>query len=322
MKFYSFLLFCLPLAATVNEPLRWEVFTGYRNDRVHWHLQQGGEGTLFYKELYRDIEFWENGIMLKAIHRDLTFFLKGSYGTFGRGTVFQRYANQTFATDEPKFQGSTSGWVADGSGYLGYAANLTTDRTYKTIVTPLIGYGGYFERLKRGGMAPNPLESEDAVGASSYTMSSQLPSELHLSWYGFLFGVGVTLEPGNRVLLDAGYSYHLLDVRFKAQVENQVSLFNPDLTSDQVTSFSIQPKTSGNHGHTGWVQLDFLLSRLWRIGLGAQIHYFVTNILDTQRKQQITNLFPAAPTSSSNIDQKFKLRWTSVSGWLEASREF
>ena len=106
MKFYSLLLFCLPLAATVNEPLRVEVFSGYRNDRIHWHLQQGGEGTLFYSEIYRDVEFWENGLMLKAIHRDLSFFLKGSYGTFGRGTIFQRYANQSFAIDQPKFQGT------------------------------------------------------------------------------------------------------------------------------------------------------------------------------------------------------------------------
>lgn len=322
MKFYSLLIFCFPLAATVNEPLRVEFFSGYRNDRIHWHLQQGGEGTLLYSEIYRDVEFWENGLTMKAIHRDLSFFLKGGYSTFGRGAIFQRYANQSFATDQPKFQGSSNGWAADGSGYFGYAANLTADRTYKFIATPLIGYSAHFEQLKRGGISPSPFESNEAIEASSYTMSSQLPRALHLTWYGFLFGIGINIQPGNRVIFDAGYSYHLLNVNFKTQVENQISLFNPDLISDEKTYFSVHPKTGGNHGHTGWAQLDFLLSRAWRFGLGAQIHYFVTNVLETDRNQEVTNLLSSDPSTSSEIDQKFKLRWTSVSGWIEASREF
>jgi hypothetical protein len=322
MKFSSLLLFCLPLSATINEPLRAEFFSGYRNDRAHWRLEQGGAGVVFYSELYRDVEFWENGLMLKTIHRDLSFFLKGSYGAFGKGNLFQSYVNQTFATNEPKFQFNTQGWAADASGYFGYAANLTADRMYKFIVTPLIGYSAHFERLKRKGASPNPLVSTDAVGASSYTMSSQLPQTLRLAWYGFLFGAGITIEPGNRVILDAGYSYHLLGISFKTRVENQVSLFDPTLISDSSTSFSIHPKSSGNHGHSGWMQLDFLLSHLWRFGLGAQIRYFSTNLLETKRRQETTPLVPSGPTVSSAIDQKFKLRWTSVSGWIETSRSF
>jgi hypothetical protein len=324
MKSYFFFFFYLPilLTATVNEPLRLNLFSGYRNDRIHWHLQQGGEGTLFYNEVYRDVEFWENGLTLKGIHRDLTFFIRGSYGTFGKGTVFQRYANQSFATDEPRFQGNTEGWAADGSGYFGYAANLTADRTYKLILTPLIGYSAHFERLSRSGISPQLLISSEAVNASSYNMTSQLPKKLELAWYGFLFGLGITIEPGNRVILDAGYSYHLLDLKFKAQVENQVSLLNPALISDQITYFSVQPKTGGNHGHTGWLQMDFLVSRLWRIGLGSQIHYFVTSVISTPREQEITGIVPTAPTVAADIDQKFKLRWTSLSGWFQASRSF
>ena len=310
------------LSASINEPLRFELFSGYRNDRIHWHLQQGGEGTLFYRELYRDVEFWENGLTLKAIHRDLTFFLRGSYGTFGKGDVFQRYPNQTFATNQPQFQFQTDGWVADGSGYFGYGVNLTADRTYRFIATPLIGYSAHFEKLNRKDPTPNPLSSADAVGAYSYTMSSKLPQKLALSWYGFLFGLGVTIEPGNRIVVDSGYSYHLLDIKVKTQVENQVLLFNPDLISDQMTAFSLHPKASGNHGHTGWIQVDFLLPRLWRFGLGAQIHYFITNVLETKTYQTITSLLPSEPPSYSTLNQKFKLRWTSVSGWIEAAREF
>src|SRR5579864_9831520 len=104
MKCVRYILLCLcflTLRATVNEPFRWEVFSGYRNDRIHQH-------TPILSEIYRDVEFWENGLVLKAIHRDLAFFLKGSYSAL-----------------------ITHGWAADVAGYFGYAVNLTTDRTYK-----------------------------------------------------------------------------------------------------------------------------------------------------------------------------------------------
>ena len=79
MKNFLFILFVSALSATVNEPLRCEVFSGYRNDRIHWHLQDpGAGGTLTYSERYRDVEYWENGLVLKTIHRDLTFFLRGT----------------------------------------------------------------------------------------------------------------------------------------------------------------------------------------------------------------------------------------------------
>ena len=62
MKFWHFCFCVAPIFATVNEPLRIELFSGYRNDRLHWHLQEGGTGTLNYSEKYRDLQFWENGL--------------------------------------------------------------------------------------------------------------------------------------------------------------------------------------------------------------------------------------------------------------------
>ncbi|MES2273480.1 MAG: hypothetical protein V4487_04760, partial [Chlamydiota bacterium] len=83
IKLWPFFFLAAPLLATVNEPWRWELFTGYRNDRIHWHLQESEGGALTYSELYRDVEFWENGLTLKTIYRDLSFLLRGAYGTFG-----------------------------------------------------------------------------------------------------------------------------------------------------------------------------------------------------------------------------------------------
>jgi hypothetical protein len=266
MKILLLLLLASGLFATVNEPLRAEVFSGYRNDRIHWHLQDPGEGgALTYSELYRDVEYWENGLVLKAIHRDLVFLLRGAYGTFGRGTLFQRYP----LTDE-HFRYSTEGWTADVLGHFGYAVNLTANRTYKVLFTPLIGYSAYFEQLKR----------------------SSLPGVFRLVWNGVFLGAGFTIQPVGRLVFNAGYSYHFMHNR--------------------VHTASVKTSTSGNKGHTGWAQMDWILDCLWRAGIGGQIHYFYSRVVDA------TTVLP----DDDDISQKFKLRWTSVSGWAQISREF
>jgi hypothetical protein len=321
MKLWPFFFFAMPLFATVNEPWRWELFTGYRNDRIHWHLQESGDGgPLTYSELYRDVEFWENGLTLKTIYRDLSFLFRGAYGTFGRSSLFQRYANLNFTLEQPQFRFSTEGWTADGMGYFGYAVNLTADRTYKVIFTPLIGYSTHFERLHRGEGTPALLESTDSTLANFYAMSSKLPRELHLTWHGFLFGAQFAVQPGGRLNFDVGYTYHRLYTRLTTAVQNQVQLGDP-LISDAVTFFSMSAKGGSNLGHTGWGQVDYLLSRFWRIGLGGQIHYFVSRVLTTTLHQEET-FFPLSDPVFTDLPQKFKLRWTSFSGWFQISREF
>lgn len=255
MKLFFLLLSFTGLFATVNEPLRIEAFSGYRNDRIHWHLQEPGEtGAFTYGEVYRDIEYWENGLTFKVVHRDISFFIRGAYGTFGKGTVTQRYPTTSATFD-------TEGWTADISGYMGYAVNLTADRTYKFILTPLIGYGGYFEQL---------------------TWSNQ---KFHLVWNGICFGVGITVEPGGPTVFNVGYSYNLLH--------------------NQVHSQTVKTSSGGNMGQTGWAQIDWLLGRYWRIGVGGDIHYFSTRVVDA---------------TYEDVSQKFKLRWVPFSAWLQISR--
>ena len=319
-KFWFFFFCGTALFATVNEPLRWEVFSGYRNDRIHWHLQDPGDsGALLYRELYRDIQYWENGLALKVIHRDLVFFLRGAYGGFGRGNVFQKYASQP-SVEDPRFQFCTEGWTADGSGYFGYAVNLTADRTYKVLFTPLVGYAGYFEALSRKNGTPPLFVSETPAG-SSFAMSSALPGDYRLVWYGFLFGGGFTIEPGGRLILNAGYSYHLLRLRQHTRFQNQIVIGTPPI-SDEEQSSSLTAKDGGGKGHSGWAQLDFSLARFWRAGIGGQIHYFFSNVTEVKIHQQTQELIPAAVFSQAKIPEKYKLRWTSFSGWIQISREF
>lgn len=236
---WLFFLFVPALFATVNEPLRCEWFSGYRNDRVHWHLKDGPE--LLYSELYRDVEYWENGLTFKVIHRDLSFFVRGGYGTFGKGTLFQHLPGET------QVSYGTEGWAADASGYFGYAINLTADRTYKVILTPLIGYGSHFELLQ--------------------------PENMRLAWYGFFFGGAFTAEPGGRLVLNAGYAYNLLHNRFHTSIRN--------------ASFqSVKANSTGDMGQTGWAQLDLILSPRWRMGIGGLINYFSTRVVEAQVREE------------------------------------
>lgn len=295
MKLLFLILLAPFLNATVNEPLRFEITSGYRNDRIHWHLQDPGEsGTLTYSEKYRDVEYWENGLVLKVIHRDLTFFIRGAYGTFGRGNLKELYANRASVPTNPQFQFQTNGWTADGSGYFGYAVNLTEGRTYKVILTPLIGYCGYFERLTRKNGTPSAVDG----------FSSNLPNQFKLSWNGVLFGLSLLVEPGGPLVCQVGYSYHLMHNNVHTNIENTFA--------GVTTQESVKTSSGGNGGQSGWAQMDFLLKNRFRIGIGGQIHYFSTRVVDASIR----------PNNQGDFSEKFKLRWTSMSGWGQISRSF
>ncbi len=227
MKYLLALLpFCL--FASINQPLRVELFSGYRNDTLHWHTDSQNED-------YENIQFWQNGLKVRSVQRDIVFNAEGSYSAFGKGTL-----NQI----------DVQGYAADGTGHFGYAANLTPDRTYKAIVIPLVGFSGHYEKL------------------SFYSQTL----------YGPCLGGAIQVEPGNRMVFEVGYAFNWLRLRAKAD--------------------SFKFKGWGNYGHSGWVQLDFVLARDWRVGLLGQIDYIYTNV----------------------HEQQFKLRWTPISGSFVLSK--
>lgn len=320
-----FLLFSLSCslssaAATVNEPPRLEVSSGYRNDRIHWHLQEPANGSpVTYSELYRDVQFWENALTFKTIYRDLSFFLQGSYAAFGRGTLFQRYADLSYSSAQPQTQFGTTGWAADGTGSFGYAVNLTADRVYKFILIPLFGYSAHFERLNR--QNPTPGSFTQGSGADSLSFTSTLPEQLQLTWYGIFVGGSLLIQPAGPLMFAAGYSYHWLHFRIHTGMQNQVQLGNP-VTSQFEQTLSIPSKKAGNHGQSGWAQMDYLLTRFWRLGLGARIHYFSSSFYEVKQQEETTTQLPLISSSSTQVPQTLKMRWTSIAGWVQASRAF
>lgn len=283
MKILNFLLLTCSLFATVNQPLRVEWLTGYRNDRIHWHLEEPGSPSFTtYSELMRDVEYWENGLVLSWVSRDLSFYFRGNYGTLGRGDLFQSYPGLS------DFQFTTHGWCADAVGYFGYAVNLTAGRLYKAIFTPLIGYSGYFEQLRRSG--GNEL--------------SQLPGDFRLVWNGVLLGGTFGVQPGGPLEFKAGYSFHFMHNRVHTKVQNSLN--------GSETVQLIRATSGGNNGHSGWLQMDWAINPHWRVGINGLIYYFSTRVVDANIRK----------TGRGNFSEKLKLRWTVIKAAAQISRQF
>ena len=306
------LLLFLPYSiacASVNEPMRWEIESGYRNDALHWHDKKGED--LVDSERCRDLQFWENALLFKVIYRDIAVFAKGAYGALGSGSMKQAYSNLSFTQESPSFTFHGTGWTLDGWGYFGYSVNLTAERTYNVILIPMIGYGVDYEKLERHG-------TQKATGAAlsaaeTYSMLSS-PSNLHMCWFGPLFGGVFKIQPGGRLQFEAGYAYHRLHVRFFSKMSNDVSIFSSGvLLSETDQTDKLKVKDGANLAHSGWARIDYTLSKEWRAGLFAQIQYFASRILDGALKNETTGI---------KETRKFKARWTAISGALTLSRTF
>ena len=286
---YLFALFPLLAFATVNEPLRLEWLTGYRTDNIHWHATQDASGAL-YDEDYPNVQFWENLLSFHVIYRDLTFFLSGGYSTFGRGTLTQRF------NSAPTFTFNTSGFAADGTGYFGYAVNLTADRVYKVLLIPLVGFSGHFVELDRNG------------SASDGTQTSTMPKHLEQTWYGFYLGGSFRVQPVGRLVFDVGYAYHFLHAKLSSHFQEEFATFTQ--------ASSLRASSGGNHGHSGWAKLECIANAAWRVGAAATINYFPSNVLSVSQKTTTT-----PPGTTASLPLKFKLRWTSVSVLFTISRD-
>lgn len=318
---YLTCFFPLVLFATVNEPFRIELQTGYRNDNLHWHVQDAGDGGVLYSsEKYRNLQFWENGLALKMIYRDFAFYVWGDYAAFGRGDLRQRLANQSYATDQAYLTLPVDSWAADWDAYFGYAVNVTDARTYKVLVIPLLGYSGNYEVIHR--LGSQTWVSTNAIGGTSYQVLSTFPSALRQAWNGVYLGLGVRIDPGWRLTFDAGWAYHWIHLDFKTQFQEEVSLYNPGLTSQYIQLNTIDSSSGANIGHSGWAQMDYAIDNHWNIGIRATIQYYVTRVIAVTQTQTTTHLIPASADTSVILEQKLKLRWTPVSALMTVSRAF
>jgi hypothetical protein len=296
---FLFSLFPITLLATVNEPPRFELLTGYRNDQLHWHLQEPGDGSeVVYTEKYTGLQFWENELAFKVIHRDLVFSVWGGYAAFGRGPLKERYGQLPYTSEAPSLSFDASGWALDGLGHLGYAVNLTPDRTYKVILIPLFGFSGHYETLNRTG--------NDLWESGNVSLTSSFQQRLDQTWYGIYLGGGFRIEPGGRLSFEVGYAYHWLHLKFSTGWTPNAIVGSTEIRAPSSLSLS----SGGNLGQSGWLSLACKLNEAWSLGVSGQIEYYASRVLSTSVKE-----------NSISLPRKFKLRWTSIAGLFTLSRE-
>ena len=169
-----------------------------------------------------------------------------------------------------------------------------------------------YENLDRQGS--HTAVGEATGAASTFFLESTLPGAEKTTWYGPLVGGFFLIQPGGPMQFEAGYAYRRLHVRFKTKIETEVSLYSDgDLLSTTGKLESFKVKDGGNLCQSGWARIDYLASKVWRIGLFSQVQYFTSRVLDVTVKNK---------TTGANTPQKYKMRWTAVSGALTVSRTF
>jgi hypothetical protein len=77
------------------------------------------------------------------------------------------------------------------------------------------------------------------------------------TWFGPYIGVSLTADPGRSLSFEVGYAYHWLHLRLHTDV--------------------LKAKESGNHGQSGWAEIEWRASRFWRVGAASTIEYYFSN---------------------------------------------
>ena len=294
MRYLAYFALPATLVATINEPPRLELLSGYRNDLIHWHLTQGD--IFLSSERARNIQFWQNALLFDCIHRDIACSAKAGYGAFGRGELKERLA---FAGATPDFTFFTHGWAVDGATFLGYAVNLTPDRTYRVALIPLAGFSGHYQVMQRPGA--------QTVHINSSEMTSSFPKPYQQTWYGPYIGGEFRIDPSSCLFFEIGYAYHWLHVRVSSQTKQRL---------DTITSMDkLTLSRWGNFGHSGWGQMQIGLTRSWRIGLALDIEYYFSG-------KHPVNVTQSAGEFSVEVSETFKLRWFSISAFANVSKRF
>lgn len=298
MKLAALIFFPFALFATVNNPPQIALLSGYRNDHIHWHLKQGD--TFLSSERTRNIQFFENGLSFQTVHRDIALYAAGGYGALGRGELKEQLGHLPFTNDTPVFLFSTHGWAIDGTGYVGYAVNLTPERTYQVKLIPLAGFSGHYEVMTREGYS--------SFETPAYTISTSFPKNYQQTWYGPNIGALFQIEPGNNLQFQVGYAYHWLHLRVSTQSKEQTNF--PD-TPTITSKFTLS--RWGNFGHSGLVGIETFLNKSWRIGAILQMNYYFSGNHPIEVEQRFD--------STAIIDKEtFKLRWFSIRGLISISK--
>ncbi len=310
--FIIFLLFFLPVFATISEPFTIDLMSGYREDRLKIRLHlPGNPSSVIYQEDYNHLRFVQTEVNLKSVQRDLYFLVNGGYGAIGTSGMSQGPIRSL--NEDPKYDFDTSGYAANVYGLFGYTVNLTPLRHYQFLLIPLFGYAYYYEKIKRKDTNPNPFTESSQTSFTE--ISSTLPKDLVTKWNGFFIGVEIASKPIPCVDLSAFYSYYFMDLRQTITQNYQIETFSNlhALISKEDIQSSVKVKTHGNHGHMGILKGSYSFNQIVSLGAVGKISYFTSHVRGVNEKVKNKVLYPVYSEMTTQRPLKYKFRDTTLS---------
>ncbi len=323
MKLWFFFLFFLSSSfATVCVPFSIDLEQGFRQD--HLKIKAFFIGDDLQKQTYKNVRFYQNFVTFRTVQRDIYLLVKGGYAFFGKGKAFFEPENLSFTSTPTPFVLQTKGESYDLKGVFGYSVNLTPERYYKVVLTPLVGYQALWEKLKRSQTLPDPFEGDLGGGAFFQRSFSASSKNLWTKWMGPFIGVNFWIDPGGPFSMRMDYAFHFIQLKQATFQRENIFQFDTSgvLTNFQTITFNSHTKKKGAHGHSGAFELIYLFSSKWNFSLGGNIFYFSSHVQGVGIKKEERGVIPSAPTLVQILQSRYKCNHLMLAAVFSVTRMF
>lgn len=315
----------LLFAGTNSEPFTMELATGYRQDSLNCKTYTDtDEEYLVYQERYKCVKYWQTELTLRSINSDIYFMVNGGFAGFGRGRLNQNIDNFSTMHSTASFHGRSTGYDGSVYGVLGYQVNLLEGRIGKFIITPLIGYRGYWERIDKHSSYTTTVQVNE--GDDYYLLNLEPTSKrLDETWYAPIVGLDVSIEPGSKWIFEFNYLFHWLRMNHKSFSKYRIRFYDSGvLSSDKSVLRKSKTSTLSGDGHEGFAKAIYLVSKHWTTAFKAKFHYFD---IDKNKKRLRTTVqevvtVPSSSTTSTKTKDKFSATWWFMSFLFEVGYRF
>ncbi len=269
------------------------------------------------------MRFYQTNLTLRTVQRDIYLLLEGGCAFLGKGKGLFDPEDLSFTSEKTPFLLKTEGISYEGKGVFGYSVNLTPDRYYKVVLTPLVGYQALFEKLKRKDPSPSLFAGD--LGDTSFTRTLTASSKnLWTKWMGPFLGGNIWIEPGGPFSLKVDYAFHFIQLKQSTFQKEHIKQFAAGgaLTSFEEVTLRSSTKKNGGHGHSGGVILSYLFSPSWHFSLEGKTFYFSSHVQPVGIKKESRFFTPLGGPTEQNYKSRYKATHLMFSGLFSITKIF
>ena len=266
--FIFLLLFINHLFANFTSKLMIEGQMGFRQDYLEWESKFD---NLVYKEKIKDAYFYDVGVSIKTVCRDVFFIAEGKKGYLIKKNNVDTQ-NFSFINNDIKISAKE-----DDShllGIIGVFLDLTPKRTpYSFLLTPLVGYVADWKNIKR-------YNNEGYFINNDYFLPKFDDQSVKELWQGPGIGMGFILDQ-TIVSYELFYLFSFLKLNHE---DNSILISWPN---DEYI-YHEDNKLIGAYGHMLKLKLDAKILNNLTMNLLGNYQYYDTN--RGEIKRQVNNI--------------------------------